>query len=146
MFISTMQENAKTILFIMNDPTLISLYKEPLEAAEYLVDVAIGGEEGLTKILNNRYDLVLMQIILEKIQGLDVLSRFYKTGKPHGKIVVFDNLSPQNAAVKEAFELGVDGYELMVSLTPVGLATRVKGYLSGAITREESKERAAEEQ
>jgi len=122
----------------MNDLTLIGFYKEILETAGYTVDVAVGGEVGLSKISNSIYDLVLLQFVLTEIQATDVLRRFYKSGKPQGKIVIFDNLMTKET-IEEAFSLGVDGYELMCDVTPSELLNLVNSYIDGSISKEQSR-------
>ena len=136
-------ENEKTILYIDDEPALRELIQEVLTKGGYKVAVAEDGEIGLIELEKNYYDLVLLDIIMPKMSGIDVLKRINAAGLKHGKIVIFTNLSLENT-IKEAFELGADGYEITTTITPDNLVSRVNEYLSGTISKEESKKRALE--
>ncbi len=138
-----MQEKVRTILYIDDEVLLRELIQETLTKVGYKVAVAEDGDVGLTELEKNYYDLVLLDIIMPKLLGTDVLKRIKTSGLRQGKIVMFSNLTDENI-IREAFELGADGYEITASVTPDILVQRVNGYLSGSITPEESKKRALE--
>jgi DNA-binding response OmpR family regulator len=143
MFISTMQEDAKTILVIDDDIFIRDLVKDVLINRGYKVDLAEDGEVGLSKLEKKYYDLVMLGIMMPKLDGIGVLKKIKEKGLRHGKIVMYTNVEGLEIE-KAAFELGADGYEVKAKLTQDQLAIRVDGYLSGFITREEFEKKVNE--
>jgi DNA-binding response OmpR family regulator len=60
------------ILIVEDEPAMQLGLKDNLELESYQVDIAIDGEEGLTKIKSTAYDLVLLDVMLPKLSGFDV--------------------------------------------------------------------------
>jgi CheY-like chemotaxis protein len=128
-----------TILYIEDDQIIRELIQGVLTKEGYKVDVAEDGEIALKKLEKSYYDLVLSNITMPKLSGIDVLRKIKTAGLKQGKIVMFSNRSD---VINEAFELGVDGYEPKYLNTPDELAKRINGYLAGSISKENSKKRA----
>jgi len=63
---------AKNILVIDDERLMVKGLKFSLEQDGYKVDAAYDGEEGLNKALVGKYDLIVLDIMLPKIDGLDV--------------------------------------------------------------------------
>jgi len=73
----------KKILFIEDEPDQIMIVKMRLEASGFDVVSAIDGEEGLKKAYEDKPDLILLDILIPKIDGLS-LCRLLK-GDPKRK-------------------------------------------------------------
>jgi len=69
------------ILIIDDERSIRSTLKEILEYEKYIVEEAKDGEEGLKMILENDYDVVLCDIKMPKMDGMEVLEKVYSTGK-----------------------------------------------------------------
>lgn len=65
--------NKKKIIIIEDDPTISQLYKERLELAGFEVGQVFNGEEGLQKTMEFKPDLVLLDLMLPKKGGINVL-------------------------------------------------------------------------
>ena len=76
---------SKKILIVEDDQFLREFYQELLQGEGYLVDVAADGEIGLAKIKEDGYHLVLLDIMLPKKDGLQIL-RELKLGETGKKI------------------------------------------------------------
>jgi DNA-binding response OmpR family regulator len=63
------------ILIVEDEPAMQLGLRDNLEFEGYVVEVAGDGEAGLTKIRSNGYDLILLDIMLPKISGLDVCKK-----------------------------------------------------------------------
>lgn len=61
------------ILIVDDEPDLLDQLRETLKQQRYDVDTAADGEAALAKLFDNPYDLVLLDIMLPKIDGLEVL-------------------------------------------------------------------------
>jgi DNA-binding response OmpR family regulator len=60
------------ILIVEDEPAMQLGLKDNLELEAYTVTLASDGEEGLSKIKNNQYDLILLDVMLPKLSGFDV--------------------------------------------------------------------------
>ena len=104
------------------------LYKEFLAGAGFDVTTATNGEEGLTKIQEKKYDLILMDVMMPKVDGLGVLQTLKDAGKKIPTIVMLSNLS-HDEAVKEALALGAKDYVIKSEVNPDQLLEKIKKYL-----------------
>jgi DNA-binding response OmpR family regulator len=126
------------ILTIQSDEEGSLLFKDFLGKAGFEVNIAKDGRECLGKMLKNQYEAVLLNSMIPVIDGFEVIKRFRESGKKQGKIIVTTNLL-SDIAINEAFKVGADGYEILTQVTPEELIAKIKGYVSGEITREQSK-------
>ena len=63
------------VLIVEDEKKVAAFIKKGLEEETYAVDVAYNGEDGLHLGLENQYDLILLDLMLPIINGLEVLSR-----------------------------------------------------------------------
>ena len=120
----------KKILVVDDDQFIRELYEDVLTQAGYEVVAAQDGEEGLAQILNGGFDLILLDIMLPKLDGIGVLSKLAaKTPKTkNGPVLVLTNLTA-DPMVAETVKLGARGYLLKAEFTPDKLLAAVKEYL-----------------
>ena len=120
----------KKILIVEDDQFLREFYQELLEGEGYLVDCAPDGEAALKELRENEYNLALLDIMLPKKDGLQMLRELkIAPGKAAGlTIVVLTNLG-QDAVIKQAFALGAAGYLIKSALSPDQVLTEIKSYL-----------------
>lgn len=122
---------AKKILIIEDEEYLLEMYKMRLEASGYIVFGAENGEEGLEVAGKVKPDLVLLDILLPKMDGYDVLRKL--RGKPETKslgVIILSNLG-QNTEVKKGMDIGANGYWIKSNLTPTQLTANIDNYFSG---------------
>lgn len=122
--------NQKRILVVEDDLFLRELYTDVLTAEGYKVEGAQDGEEALQKIKLGGYDLILLDIILPKMDGLEVM-RQIQTAPPQNpnKCVVFLTNLDKDEEIKTALQLG-NGYLIKSQITPGTLVAEIKTYLS----------------
>lgn len=119
----------KKLLVIEDETSLRDLYVQILSKEGYAVDSAPDGEEGYKLLLKNAYDLILLDIILPKMDGLQILEKLKQEGKAlTGGVVLLTNLS-QDLVMDKAKEFAVRGYMVKSDLTPPEILAEVKGYL-----------------
>lgn len=128
-----MENKNKRILIVEDDQFLREFYQELLGAEGYIVDVASDGEVALLKIQQNEYDLVLLDIMLPKKDGTQILRDLKAKGpkSPEVRIVVLSNLG-HDAVIKECFDLGAAGYLIKSALNPDQVLQEIKSYLDKA--------------
>lgn len=122
--------SARRILIVEDDQFMREFYQELFMGEGFLVDVASDGEVALRKIQEEIYDLILLDVMLPKKDGLQIL-RDLKIHPPQlgiCPIVVLTNLG-QDAVINECFELGVQGYLIKSALNPDQVLEEVRSYL-----------------
>jgi DNA-binding response OmpR family regulator len=124
-------KRTEKILVIEDDQFLRELYDELLKEDGYEVDLAEDGEQGLSKFLQGGYDLVLLDIMLPKVDGLEILrkAKDTKPKKENGSIVLLTNLG-QDSIIKEGFALGASGYLVKSAMNPDQVLNEIKVFLS----------------
>jgi len=123
-------QNQQKILIVEDDFFIRELYQRQLLKEGYLVEVAVDGAEGLVKANDFRPHLILLDIMLPKLNGLDLL-RTIKT-KPETKdipVILLTNLG-QESVIKEGFTLGAEGYLIKSAYTPSQIIEEVKNFLA----------------
>ncbi len=125
-----MDTGNKKILIVEDDQFLREFYQELLQTEGYTVDVAWDGEIGLKKIQELEFDLILLDIMLPKKDGLQILQalKVVPPKSPGCSIVVLTNLG-QDQVIKQCFELGAVGYLIKSALSPDQVLTEIRSYL-----------------
>lgn len=120
---------ARRILLIEDDAYIRELYEEVLKNAGYEVVTGVDGEEGLAKASDGVYDLVLLDIMLPKLTGIEVLKQFKAQGSKLIDVPVYllTNLGEETIA-KETYKLGADGYLLKAKYLPRELIKEIDKY------------------
>lgn len=93
-----------TILIIDDEKPIRQTLKEILEYESHQVDVAADGSEGLEKLNENEYDLVLLDIKMPKMDGMEVLDEIFVV-KPNQAVVMISGHGTVENAV-EAIKKG----------------------------------------
>lgn len=122
---------AQKILVVEDDEFLRELYDELLKGEGYEVTLAVDGEQGLSNISQGGFDLVLLDIMLPKMDGLEIL-RNLKSKPPaqkNGPVVLLTNLG-QDSIIKEGFSLGASGYLIKSAMNPDQVLSEVKVFLN----------------
>lgn len=115
----------KNVLLVEDDEFLRTLYTDLLKDL-YTLDVAADGEEAYNKIQNKSLDLILLDIILPKMSGVEVVEKL-KIEHPEvlkKKIVFLTNLD-RNEMVQKVTKLGYS-YLIKSDLNPVEFLGKVK--------------------
>lgn len=122
---------AQRLLVVEDDQFLRELYDQLLKEEGYDVEIAEDGGVGLEKISEGGFDLVLLDIMLPKIDGLEILKKLKSNGpkKPNGPVVLLTNLG-QDSIIKEGFSLGASGYLIKSAMNPDQVLAEVKVFLS----------------
>lgn len=117
------------ILVVEDDAFLREIYVDTLKRGGYNVDIAADGDEGFAKIKNGHYNLILLDIIMPKQDGLQIM-RTLKSDPSFTSqtpVVFLTNLD-NDAEIKQALTLG-KGYLIKSQMTPADLLEQVKKYL-----------------
>jgi two-component system, OmpR family, response regulator len=96
------------ILVIEDEPRILAFLSRGLQAEGFLVDGAGDGPAGLTRALADRYDLVVLDLLLPKLGGLEVLRRLQRT-RPELPVVIVSARSDLPTKLR-GFGLGASDY------------------------------------
>ena len=96
------------ILVIEDEPRILAFLSRGLQAEGFLVDGAGDGPAGLTRALADRYDLVVLDLLLPKLGGLDVLRQLQRT-RPELPVVIVSARSDLPTKLR-GFGLGASDY------------------------------------
>lgn len=121
----------KKILVVEDELYLRDLYVQILKDAGYQTDQAADGEEAFQKMSKGGYDLVLLDIVLPKKDGLQVL-RDLKASPPQApnkSVIIMSNIDKE-ATIAEGVSLGIRGHIIKSDYTPDQLLQEVKRVLS----------------
>ena len=120
----------KQILLIEDDPFLIDIYTTKLKEGGFSVEVATGGEEGLRKLRERSFDLLVLDIVLPRIDGWKVLEEIKNQGLKDKdpkdlKIIVLSNLG-QKEEVEKGLKLGATKYLIKAHYTPSEVVEEIR--------------------
>ena len=122
--------NKSKVLMIEDDPVLQRMYISKLTEGGYEVDLARDGAEGLHKALNTDPDLVLLDLMLPKVNGLQILAEMRKNPNTRKTpVIVLSNLGQADDATK-ALQLGADDYVVKLNTPPSSVLKKIQMLLS----------------
>jgi len=125
----TMSDNKKKIILVEDDKFLSEMYVVKLTESGFEVDVAADGEEGLNKIKEQKPDLVLLDIVLPKMDGFEVLRNIKnEPGLKNISVIALTNLG-QKEEVEKGLKLGADDYIIKAHFTPTEVVAKAKKVL-----------------
>jgi DNA-binding response OmpR family regulator len=120
---------AKKILIIEDEEILSNLLEKKLKEIGYDVSVAFDGEEGLNKIKELKPDLVLLDIIMPKKGGFEVLEEMQKDSQLKKIPVIIISNSGQPVEISKALDLGVKDYLIKTQFDPQEVIEKVKNQI-----------------
>ena len=96
------------ILVVEDDKPVASFVKKGLESEQYAVDLAWDGEDAQSLVGEANFDLVILDLILPKIDGLEVLKHI-RSRKPSPPVLILSGRAAVEDRVK-GLDLGADDY------------------------------------
>lgn len=124
--------NEAKILLVEDDLFLRDVYTEALTTEGYLVTTAGDGEEGLQKIAEGNWNLVLLDLMLPKMDGFQVLKKAKETGLTEkvGKIVILTNNTLSDPEqIQSILELSSE-YLIKSEMNPQQFVEKIKEFLN----------------
>ncbi len=121
---------AKKILIIEDEKILSDLYAEKFQQAGFSVILAPEAEEGLEIAKKEKPDLIILDILLPKGDGISFLQKIREEpGLSLTPVVVFSNYDDPPTK-KAAFRLGVKDYLIKTNYTPREIIEKIKTILA----------------
>jgi CheY-like chemotaxis protein len=128
------------ILIIEDDRFLRKACEVSLKKRGFIVLTANDGEEGLQQARTGTPDIILLDMLMPKLSGMETLEALKKDDQTRDIPVVVLSNSSLDAKVEMAKSLGAVGYLVKASLSLQDLADRVNAYLEEAARAKDAKE------
>ena len=126
------QDAKRTILLVEDELPFRQIYRDAMEMYGYHVIEAEDGEEALKVIEQTPPDLVLLDLILPKLSGFDVLSTLKNTDKTkHIPVIVYSVLNDKTS-IDRAMTLGADGFTIKGETPAVEVLNKARELLGDA--------------
>jgi two-component system chemotaxis response regulator CheY len=118
------------LLLVEDDKDTRDVYNEVLKDAGYQVETANDGAAGLTKAKQGGFDLILLDLMMPNVDGLQFLEEIRKNPPKvaNGPIIVLTNVSQDNV-VQKALNLGATAYFIKATINPDQLLKEVRSFL-----------------
>jgi len=134
------------ILLVEDDPMIAEIYMKKLTGAGFEAVNAKTGKEVLKYASEQKFDLVLLDMVIPEMSGMDVLKELKKSGNYDSniKVIVFSNLGEAEIR-QEATENGSDGFIEKAQFGPTELVNEVNRQLNLFAEREKNRKRLSGE-
>ncbi len=117
----------KRILIIEDEFLIGELYARALEKEGYQAELIIDGAEALKKAQTNEYDIILLDLMLPNLDGVEILKTLRNPELTPGfkaKVIITTNIE-ERKEIKKAIEKEADGYVIKADITPSELVSLV---------------------
>lgn len=121
--------HSKKILLVEDDDSLATVYQTRLQAEGFDIRRVPNGEDALATALEYKPDLILLDVMMPKVSGFDVLDILRNTPETASvKIIMLTALS-QEADKKRAEDFGVDDYLVKSQVVIADVVDHIKKHL-----------------
>ena len=124
-----MNGRKKKILLVEDDMALSAVYRSRLEIEGFDVREANNGEDALSATVEYRPDLILLDVMMPKISGFDVLDILRNTPETANVRIIMLTALSQPKDKERAESLGVDDYLVKSQVVIGDVVARVKHHL-----------------
>lgn len=122
---SEISNGAKKILIIEDEEIIVNLLKRKLEREGYKVKVACDGVDGLEKMKEDKPDLVLLDIVMPRMGGFEVMEKMRGDKDLKALPVIIISNSGQPVELDKAKELGAQDWLIKTEFDPQDVIDKV---------------------
>lgn len=122
-------QTQKKVLLVEDDDSLASVYVTRLEAEGFIIKRVPNGEDALAAAIEFKPDLILLDVMMPKVSGFDVLDILRNTPETANTQVIMLTALSQESDKKRAEELGVDDYLVKSQVVIADVVEKVKAHL-----------------
>ena len=124
------RKGMEKILLIEDEELIIRLLSKKLAAIGYDVSLAMNGEEGLEKIKQIVPDLILLDIVMPRMGGFEVMAEMKKDENIADIPVIIISNSGQPLELEKAKELGAADWLVKTEFDPKEVAEKIQKYIN----------------
>jgi len=132
--------SSKKILLVDDESDILDFISYNLISAGYTVKVAINGEEGISIANEYEPDLILLDMMMPEMDGIETCEKIRESEKLKGILIAFLTARGEDYSQIAGFEAGADDY-IQKPIKPKVLVSRVKALLRrGSVSKEDASE------
>lgn len=116
------------VLLVEDEADIREIYTELLMSEGYAVDQASDGDEALNKALSTNWDILLLDIMLPKRDGLEILSNIKSNQELRDRPVILLTNLDKDSILQSCMQLGANNYLVKSNITPQEVLKEVSKY------------------
>ena len=121
------KSNKKVILLVDDDPLIIRMYQKKLSQEGYKVNTAVNCEDALIQVMKEKPNLILLDAMMPKMNGVETLKALKKEEKTKTiPVFILTNLGDKPEDVENAKKIGALNYWVKSEITLKELSENVK--------------------
>jgi CheY-like chemotaxis protein len=120
-----MAENSQSVLIVDDDLTLREMYEEYLKASGYTVLSAQDGEEGLKMATESKPSAILLDLMMPKMNGIEVLRNLKADTQTQSLPVIVFTALIQDLEKQESLAAGASDYVVKTEVTPKAILDKI---------------------
>ena len=118
------------VLLVEDDSLMVKMYDLKFTHDGFSVAVALDGEEGLQKARAENPDIIVLDIMLPKMSGTEVLEKLKEDPTTRDKpVIVLTNLNVTEEDVAKCKDLGAKEILMKTEVTPQEVVDKIRQYL-----------------
>jgi DNA-binding response OmpR family regulator len=126
-----MPDQKNKILLVEDDSMIVRMYQRKLEKEGFSVTLAFNGEEGLAVLKKEKPDIVLLDIMMPKMNGIETLKAIKAdSALKNIPVVILTNLGDRPEDVQKCKDLGAEDYWVKANVPLKEITERIKKILS----------------
>ncbi|MEI7792493.1 MAG: response regulator [Candidatus Berkelbacteria bacterium] len=122
----------KVLLIVDDDLTLLEMYVERIKAEGAIVVSAGDGEAGLAQIVESKPSVILLDIMMPKMNGFDVLRKMQESPEMAAIPVILLTALNDDQKRNEGMKLGAVDYVVKSETLPIDVIAKINEVLENA--------------
>jgi len=121
----------RKILLVEDEPILRETYQIILSTQPYETDFVENGKEALEKCKTKTYDLILLDIMMPVMNGIEFLKNVDNIHDLKSKVIIMSNLS-SGKEIDEVRDMGIQKHLLKSNISPSQLISEIRYHLEAS--------------
>jgi DNA-binding response OmpR family regulator len=119
----------KKIMFVEDDEGFYNIFSVPLKMKGYEIIRVAEGTSAVEKIITENPDLVLLDIVLPGVSGLDILKELRERDETKSTVVIMLTNFGSDENISRAMDYGANDYLMKYNIVPSELPDKIATYL-----------------
>lgn len=128
------EQTGKKVLIVDDDGTLREMYEDYLSANGFNVATASDGEEGLAKAKQERPAAILLDLMMPRMNGIEVLRNLKADPELKDIAVIVFTALIQDLEKQESFAAGASDYVVKTEATPKAIVEKINSFTGDTTT------------